>query len=148
MVAASTSYVLDTGVALVLARGGALASRIAESFGLRRVGVRPLLSIVSHGELRALAKRRAWGTDKQRALDKIISCCVTVELSGPVIDSYVDLLIAGLDAGAGIGQNDLWIAATARAAKATLLTLDKDFDHLAGLWIDRHYIDQRIGARQ
>jgi predicted nuclease of predicted toxin-antitoxin system len=30
----------------------------------------------------------------------------------------------------GIGQNDLWIAATAWVTKAALITTDSDFDHL------------------
>jgi tRNA(fMet)-specific endonuclease VapC len=39
-------------------------------------------------------------------------------------------------------HNDLWIAATAVATGATLVTTDKDFDHLEGLWPDRVYVDQ------
>jgi len=30
-----------------------------------------------------------------------------------------------------MGKNDLWIAATAHVVDATILTTDKDFDHLA-----------------
>jgi predicted nucleic acid-binding protein len=39
-------------------------------------------------------------------------------------------------------QNDLWIAATAVATGATLVTTDKDFDHLNGLWLERVLVDQ------
>jgi tRNA(fMet)-specific endonuclease VapC len=39
-------------------------------------------------------------------------------------------------------QNDLWIAATAHASNAKLLTTDKDFEHLRGAWIDVDWIDQ------
>ena len=35
-----------------------------------------------------------------------------------------------------MGKNDLWIAATALVANATLLTTDNDFDHLANTYID------------
>jgi predicted nucleic acid-binding protein len=32
-----------------------------------------------------------------------------------------------------MGENDLWIAATARALGATLVTRDQDFDNIDGL---------------
>ena len=40
-----------------------------------------------------------------------------------------------------MGKNDLWIAATAHASKATLLSTDKDFDHLDDVWLKRIYVD-------
>jgi predicted nucleic acid-binding protein len=35
-----------------------------------------------------------------------------------------------------MGKNDLWIAATAYAMNAMLLTTDGDFDHLENAFID------------
>jgi predicted nuclease of predicted toxin-antitoxin system len=49
--------------------------------------------------------------------------------------------------GIRMGKNDLWIAATAKAASMTILTTDKDFDHLhptdpSRSWrVDRVWID-------
>ena len=40
-----------------------------------------------------------------------------------------------------MGKNDLWIAATAMATGATLLTTDKDFDHLDPTFLTRDWID-------
>lgn len=40
-----------------------------------------------------------------------------------------------------MGQNDMWIAATAKATGATLLTTDRDFDHLQGEHIRRVWLD-------
>lgn len=37
-----------------------------------------------------------------------------------------------------MGKNDLWIAATAYALEADLLTTDDDFDHLNHNWITVH----------
>jgi predicted nucleic acid-binding protein len=34
-----------------------------------------------------------------------------------------------------MGKNDLWIAATAKVANATLITVDSDFSHLAKSFI-------------
>lgn len=38
-------------------------------------------------------------------------------------------------------KNDIWIAATASVYKLKLFTTDKDFDHLAGEFIDLEFID-------
>ena len=86
------SYVLDTGVLLLLARGKALGTSIAGRYGLLNPGVRPLVSVVSHGELWALARRNHWG-DKRLSFVRqdVLGSVVTVELSQPVIDAYVEL---------------------------------------------------------
>ena len=43
--------------------------------------------------------------------------------------------------GRKLGKNDLWIAATSAVAKAHLLTADKDFDLLDGVFLQRTYFD-------
>jgi len=40
-----------------------------------------------------------------------------------------------------MGKNDLWIAATAHVVDATILTTDKDFDHLASEFLKCQRID-------
>lgn len=35
-----------------------------------------------------------------------------------------------------VGKNDLWIAATAQVTNSKLVTTDRDFDHLDGVFID------------
>jgi tRNA(fMet)-specific endonuclease VapC len=45
--------------------------------------------------------------------------------------------------GRAVGDNDVWIAACASAADATLLTTDRDFDLLHGTYLDRVWIDPR-----
>jgi predicted nucleic acid-binding protein len=39
-----------------------------------------------------------------------------------------------------MGKNDLWIAATASVTNAKLLTMDKDFNHLDGVYLDLELI--------
>ena len=43
-----------------------------------------------------------------------------------------------------MGKNDLWIAATAFVTKATLLTTDKDFDHMHPAFLQRDWINPRM----
>ena len=40
-------------------------------------------------------------------------------------------------------QNDIWIAATAHASGAELLSADKDFAHLDDIWFNFTWIDQK-----
>ena len=40
-----------------------------------------------------------------------------------------------------MGKNDLWIAATAAVLDATLLTMDKDFNHLNDIFLTVNCID-------
>ncbi len=42
-----------------------------------------------------------------------------------------------------MGKNDIWIAATASVLDATLLTTDKDFNHLDGEFFQVGKIDIR-----
>ena len=43
-----------------------------------------------------------------------------------------------------VGDNDLWIAATAQITGTTLLTTDKDYDHLSPFYIQRDWIDPAL----
>lgn len=41
-----------------------------------------------------------------------------------------------------MSQNDLWIAATAYANGAALVSTDGDFNHLNEIWLQLIYVDQ------
>ena len=136
---------LDTSIVLTLLRGNALATLIDDKFGLRASKVRPMVSGVSHGEVRVLARRNGWGDKKMAALQNALNNLVTVDINHPkVVDAYVEIdLYSQADPGGArnMGKNDLWIAACARAADATLLTTDKDFGHLGPGMLSLEYID-------
>jgi predicted nucleic acid-binding protein len=40
-----------------------------------------------------------------------------------------------------MGKNDLWIAATAAVTGATLVTTDRDFEHLSAHFINLQWVD-------
>jgi tRNA(fMet)-specific endonuclease VapC len=60
---------------------------------------------------------------------------VTIDVqSGPLLDAYDAIELASQLHGPSarpMSHNDMWIAATAKVARATLLTTDKDFSHLS-----------------
>jgi tRNA(fMet)-specific endonuclease VapC len=75
---------------------------------------------------------------------------VTVDInSDDVIEAYVEVEEASRRAPGGtilMGKNDLWIAAVTKVTGATLLTCDKDFNHLDPGQISRVYIDPQMGS--
>jgi predicted nucleic acid-binding protein len=140
-----TRYVLDTNVVVQLLRGNEVGNRIDASWGLTAAPVPAFLSAVSLGEIRSLAKQWSWGPAKIARLHALLLKFVTVDIRrGPVVAQYVEIDDYSRSVGRRMNQNDLWIAAVAAATGATLLTMDRDFDHLDQLnqsmlrliWID------------
>ncbi len=58
-----------------------------------------------------------------------------------MISAYVEIDDYSRRHGRVMGKNDVWIAATARVTEATILTTDKDFDHLHPHLITREYVN-------
>ena len=145
----SQSYVLDTSVLLNLVRGHELGKSIDRAFGLRATFHRHVISIVSHGELRVLAARRQWNGQKLDALTLALQELVTVNVdNGAMVDAYVRVEEGCRNASGSarkMGQNDMWIAATALHAGLPLITTDRDFDHLDGRLIQVHWVDPKNG---
>src|ERR1019366_4150966 len=83
-------YLLDTSILLHLIRGKDLGRYINITFDLANAVHRPLVSIVTHGEIWALADRHEWGTDKRAALTKMLDSLVTITLDDQaILDAYV-----------------------------------------------------------
>jgi len=67
---------------------------------------------------------------KQQALF-LLGYLVRVGIDSPdVLSAYAIIDADSRRSGIKMGKNDLWIAATAHVTGATLLTTDRDFDHL------------------
>lgn len=147
----SQTYILDTSVVLNLIRGKELGKQIDAAFGLV-VGLhRQTISIVTHGELNALAERNNWGREKRQALSSALGNLVTINIdSEALIDAYVRIEeVCRLTAGGEkkMGQNDMWIAATALMSGLSLITTDKDFNHLNdlnGRVLTVHWVDPTL----
>ncbi len=81
-----------------------------------------------------------WGENKREQLKNLLDQFLIVPIdSQQIVAAYVELdtfsqgkhphKSSGLTA-RNMGKNDLWIAATAMVTDSTLVTSDKDFDHL------------------
>ena len=87
-----TLYLLDTNIVLTLVRGNALAAYINASFGFLELKVRPMVCVVTHGEVRVLAGLNHWGKNKLKTLERALDNLVTVDINHPsVLDSYVEI---------------------------------------------------------
>jgi tRNA(fMet)-specific endonuclease VapC len=122
---------LDTNILLQLVRNKELGQRLTVQFNLADAVYRPLISIVTVGEIWALADQFAFGAQKRQFLNKVLAAMIILDINDEsVIESYVLVDRACRKAPGGarvLSKNDLWIGATAKAAGATLLTMDKDF---------------------
>jgi tRNA(fMet)-specific endonuclease VapC len=139
---ALSPYLLDTTVTLAIIRGRKLAAYIDATYKIRTQTTRPLISVVTLGELHALSLKLGWGENKIKTLHTLEEELVVVDLNrSEIIRAYAEVDKATEPRGKVLSKNDLWIAATAKATGATLLTSDKDFDplfpdHINRIWID------------
>jgi predicted nucleic acid-binding protein len=111
-------------------------------------------SIITVGELYALAFKFGWGNVKKQKLKAVIAKYPVVNLDNDIVRLYADIdaysqgkhpdlkLPKGMSS-RNMGDNDMWIAATGTKMKASLLTVDQDFQHLDGIFLNVIYIDQK-----
>lgn len=143
--------VLDTGILLGLVLDKSWPA--LDSSGARDQTAVRLTSIVCHGELLSISKQRAWGSKKRARVESVLNAIQAASVgSRHLLDVYahMDAWSRGKQQGpAGeppiqpsrkMGKNDLWIAATAHLARATLLSTDKDFAHMHGVWFDYRFV--------
>jgi predicted nucleic acid-binding protein len=100
-----------------------------------------LISIVTVGEILAFANRSNWSAAKTDLLEDLLGDLQVTAISDDVADLYAEVDVFLRRAGKSIEQNDMWIAATAIASGAHLLTTDRDFDPLYPAHLDRTWID-------
>ncbi len=145
------NYLLDTNIVLTYIRDTPQSRRLEEDLQLLSGQHNLIVSVVSIGELKSIAKQNKWGKQKMQqlldALDDFLIADINVE---NVIDKYaeIDAYSQGkLDGSAtdfssrNMGKNDLWIAATASVYNVELLTTDRDFDHLADKYLKLRVIE-------
>jgi len=144
-------FLLDTNILVHLVRNESFKNRFEQTFDL--LTSNKLISAVTQGELLSLSLQLNWGTNKQQRLHSLLNDLVVYPIrvqsilkAYSEIDAYSQGKLSSKPlpprmTARNMGKNDIWIAATAHVTKATLLTTDKDFDHLAGTFIDLQYID-------
>ncbi|MBI4849541.1 MAG: type II toxin-antitoxin system VapC family toxin [Nitrospirae bacterium] len=145
------TYVLDTNLLVGYIRGAKYAGYVDKHYGPTKPPNLATVSIASVGEIYAFALRRNWGELKQKALLDLLQSIPTTPIRHQlIIQKYaeIDAYNHGQhpkhslpSSARSMSDNDIWIAATASALNATLLTTDRDFDHLNNLFLSVSYID-------
>jgi tRNA(fMet)-specific endonuclease VapC len=143
VIPAATPILLDTNILIYLARGGAASERLESRFGLRSRPLVPWISVVTVGEMLAFAERNSGGRRRVDALKQLMSNLVVIDIrTDAVLHAYAAVDTHMKRSGTRMDQqNDVWIAATAAATGAVLLTTDRDFDPLHPAHLQREWID-------
>jgi len=146
-------YLLDTNIVLIYSRANKISREIEKRYKIFNVNNRLALSVVSLGELDALIKKLELGESRIERINSIIEKLTITEINKQeIISAYgnIDMFsqgklkISGKNSGLSsrnMGKNDLWIAASAKVYDLTLVTTDKDFNHLQESVIDVLYVD-------
>lgn len=135
-------YLLDTNILVHQVRRDAIGARIQRVYTPLLVMPQPIISVVTEGELRSLAFQLGWGQEKTDQAHYLLSYFqrATIE-TDEILQAYTLIDTFSERMGRSMGKNDLWIAATAHVIGATLLSTDKDFDHLDGQFLKREWVD-------
>lgn len=78
-------------------------------------------------------RRRQDLATKAAGLLEVIPCAPIPPAAG---DHYARIKVARQQSGLSLDENDLWIAATALALSATLVSRDRDFQRVEGLRVE------------
>ncbi len=142
MVAGPGLYLPDTPIFVHYVRDDALAEWVRATYHFDDPATLLIISSVIEGEVRSLALQFSWGKRKRARLDELLARAASVPLDyRGVIEAYARIDAHCRRMGTPIGENDTWIAATANATGARLITTDRDFDHLDPGFVSRDWID-------
>jgi len=147
------TYLIDTNIIVHFVRASITYERLDESIPLFSNNLDVYFSEVSVGEILSISKRNRWGSKKIERMETLLDSLTLFPISySGIYEAYADIdaysqsnhptlsLPQGMTA-RNMGKNDLWIAATAHILRATLVTTDKDFDHLQNFfgleWVEQ-----------
>lgn len=152
MIPSDALILLDTNILVHLIRGKAIGQKIAADHALQNRAERPLISIITVGEIHALARKFSWGPAKLQSLNHLLANLVIVHPhQGNIVERYAEIDFyceKELKPAMPMGQNDMWIAASASTLGAYLFTTDKDFLPLAPQHLQLVKVDPKTGESQ
>lgn len=106
----------------------------------------PLISFVTLAELYAFGERDGWGEQKMQFVETVRMNLTVVPIErDEVLRAYVRSDAYAHRRGLNPGKDDLWIAATAVATEAYLLTADRDCEPLADQHLNVVLVDVHTG---
>lgn len=137
-------YLLDTNILVHLIRESLIGDHIRSNYSLFLTAPKPLICVVSEGELRSLALQWKWGKRKQDQMEFYFSFFGRAPIEKPdLLRAYATIDAYAESIGRPMGKNDIWIAAAVHVNGARLITTDTDFDHLVPGFLSRDWIDPK-----
>jgi tRNA(fMet)-specific endonuclease VapC len=147
------NYTLDTNILLYIFKEENFKANIIDKFQLDNPSNKLIVSVVSIGEMRALALKNTWGEKKRDNLEKYLKRFFVL----PITNEEITHIYAKIEAfsqnklpntplhttARNMGKNDIWIAATAALTNSQLLTTDKDFPYLDKAFFDLQLIEAK-----
>ncbi|MEO3405916.1 type II toxin-antitoxin system VapC family toxin [Mucilaginibacter sp. CAU 1740] len=138
------NLLLDTNILLYLSKN---PEQILKNIPVDLDNDRVYLSIVSIGELKSIAFQNNWSIERWEVVKDFYDSCNVLEVNETLINAYsqIDAYSQRRNPGyddypfttpRNMGKNDLWIASTAALLGLTLVTTDKDFDHLNQVFME------------
>ncbi len=140
--------VFDTNIIIDLIRAGDRLALLEARINPNQEDV--FISIVTVAEARTFAINASWGQKRIDALELLLGNCTIINISDSIVTKYVEIdtyngrknpNLPILQGNAiNMGKNDIWIASTASLLDATLVTTDKDFQHLHNVFLQVDYV--------
>lgn len=132
--AAPTRYLLDTHICIYIARHQ--PPEVRERFA-RHAADELAMSLVTYGEMRFGAEKSLARERVLAGLEQLTRLIQVLPLPVEAGEHYGEIRAALQRSGQPIGNNDLWIAAHARAADCVLVTNnEREFVRVAGLRVE------------
>ncbi len=149
-------FLLDTNILVGYIRAAGYAGYIEKKFNLFNTENVSVISVVTIAEIKSLAFKFGWGKNKIAIMNDLVKRIPSVKIdSEQILDAFAEIdsfsqgkhpslkLPSGMSA-RNMQDNDIWIASTANVLNATLISTDKDFEHLSNNFIKYFYVDQSL----
>ena len=134
------NFILDTNILMAYLKANTkLFNKVSEDNNLNDEDAFIMISSITKGEMLSLALQNNWGERKVSILTKLLNEFVIIDVAGNddnLLNAYAEIDAFSLQrhpkrklkgSAKPMGKNDMWIAATAFATNATLLTADGKF---------------------
>jgi len=150
------NFILDTNILMAFFKAESLYTKVTEDNNLNDDDVIVMISSITKGEILSIAFQNKWGDRRVAKLIELLNEIFIIDINGndeKLLNAYAEIDAFSLQrhptkrvAGTAkrMGKNDLWIAATAFACNATLLTADRDFLHLNEAFIQVKFYDPKV----
>jgi len=145
------NYILDTNILLTYSRENKISQKVEADLNLFQTGNNLIVSVVTVGEIESILLRSKLGGKRSLVIEKMLSQVAVLDINiEELIKNYgrIEAFSQGKlpsrtssFTARNMGKNDLWISATAATFNLTLVTMDRDFDHLHEEFLELIYVD-------